>query len=188
MKYAFIKRGGAGGLPSVLTPATDEAEAWARKIKPGDVIEVDVVRPRSQRFHRLFFALLKIVSDNMDGGSIEGLLREIKIGLKHTEIALISKHAIMIALEELLPLLSNAPPLAFFDAILPDPVPCNIPKSISFSAMDQDTFAAFFTKSVDYVIQNVLPGIDREALTYEVYNMANVPLSLADAIYKERSI
>ena len=174
MKLTFIAYDGK------LTPATDEAEAWARKIKPGDIIEVDVVRPRSQSFHKLFFAMLKIVSDNIDGCTTESLLREIKIGLKHTEIALISKHAIMLAIEELLPSLPSAPPLAFFDAILPDPVPCNIPKSISFSAMDQDTFSAFFTKAVDYIISDVLPGIDRDALTYEIYQMAGVPMALID--------
>ena len=42
MKFTFIAYDGK------LTPATDEAEAWARKIKPGDIIEVDVTRPRSQ--------------------------------------------------------------------------------------------------------------------------------------------
>ena len=44
MKLTFIAYDGK------LTPATDEAEAWTRKIKPGDIIEVDVVRPRSQQF------------------------------------------------------------------------------------------------------------------------------------------
>ena len=42
MKFTFIAHDGN------LTPATDEAEAWLRKIKPGDIIEIDVVRPRSQ--------------------------------------------------------------------------------------------------------------------------------------------
>ena len=145
MKLTFIAHDGK------LTPATDEAEAWLRKIKPGDVIDVDVVRPRSQSFHRLFFAMLKIVSDNMDNCSIDNLLDVIKLGIGHTRII-------------------ELPGGAFYA----------IPKSISFSAMDQDTFSAFFTKSVDYVIADILPGIDRDALTHEVYSLAGVPMALMD--------
>ena len=145
MKLTFIAYDGK------LAPATDDAEAWLRKIKPGDVIEVDVVRPRSQRFHRLFFSLLKIVSDNIDNCSADNLLDVIKLGTGHTKIV-----------------------------ELPDGGFYTIPKSISFSAMDQDTFSAFFTKSVDYVIAAILPGIDRDALTYEVYSLAGVPMALID--------
>ena len=120
-------------------------------MNPGDIIEVDVVRPRSQQHHKLFFAMLKIVSDNMGNCSVENLLDIIKLGTGHTNI-----------LE------------------LPNGVLYAIPKSISFSAMDQDTFSAFFTKAVDYVIAEILPGIDRDALTYEIYSMAGVPMALMD--------
>ena len=145
MKFTFIAYDGK------LTPATDEAEAWARKIKPGDIIEVDVVRPRSQQFHKLLFAMLKIVSDNLDNCSVDNLLDVIKLGTGHTKII-------------------ELPGGAYYA----------IPKSISFSAMDQDTFSAFFTKAVDYIISDVLPGIDRDALTYEIYQMAGVPMSLME--------
>ena len=145
MKLTFIVYDGK------LTPATDEAETWARKIKPGDIIEVDVKRPRSQSFHKLLFAMLKIVSDNLDNCSVDNLLDIIKIGIGHTKIIK-----------------------------MPDGRLYAIPKSISFSAMDQDTFSAFFTKAVDYIISDVLPGIDRDALTYEIYQLAGVPMALMD--------
>ena len=145
MKFTFIAYDGK------LTPATDEAEAWARKIKPGDIIEVDVVRPRSQQFHKLLFAMLKIVSDNLDNCSVDNLLDVIKLGTGHTKII-------------------ELPGGAYYA----------IPKSISFSAMDQDTFSAFFTKAVDYIISDVLPGIDKEALTHEIYSLAGVPMALMD--------
>ena len=145
MKFTFIAYDGK------LIPATDEAEAWARKIKPGDIIEVDVVRPRSQSFHKLFFAMLKIVSDNMDNCSVDNLLDIIKIGIGHTKIIK-----------------------------MPDGRLYAIPMSISFSSLDQDAFAEIFTKAGDYVIQEILPGIDRDALTYEIYEMAGVPMALME--------
>ena len=145
MKLTFIAYDGK------LTPATDEAEGWARKIKPGDIIEVDVKRPRSQRHHRLFFAMLKIVSDNLDNCSVDNLLDIIKIGIGHTKIVK-----------------------------MPDGRLYAIPMSISFSSLDQDAFAEIFTKAGDYVIQEILPGIDRDALTYEIYEMAGVPMALID--------
>lgn len=145
MKLTFIAYDGK------LTPATDEAEAWARKIKPGDIIEVDVKRPRSQQFHKLFFAMLKIVSDNLDNCSVDNLLDIIKIGIGHTKIIK-----------------------------MPDGRLYAIPMSISFSSLDQDAFAEIFTKAGDYVIQEILPGIDRDALTYEVYSLAGVPMALME--------
>lgn len=145
MKLTFIVYDGK------LAPATDEAEAWARKIKPGDVIEVDVVRPRSQQFHKLFFALLKIVSDNIDNCSVDNLLDVIKLGTGHTKIV-----------------------------ELPDGGFYTIPKSISFSAMDEAEFSMFFTKAVDFIIKELVP-VDREALLHEVYEIAGLPQSLLDA-------
>lgn len=146
MKHVFTAYDGK------LIPATDEAESWIRRIKPGDIIDVDVVRPRSQQHHKLFFSMLKIVSDNLDNCSVDNLLDIIKLGTGHTKIVK-----------------------------LPGGVAYAIPKSISFSAMDRDTFSAFFTKAVDYIISYVLPGIDKDALTYEIYSLAGVPMALMDS-------
>ena len=134
-----------------LRPYADEGVAWIRRMNPGDIIEVDVVRPRSQQHHRLFFAMLKIVSDNLDNCSVDNLLDIIKIGIGHTKIVK-----------------------------MPDGRLYAIPMSISFSSLDQDAFAEIFTKAGDYVIQEILPGIDRDALTYEVFAMAGVPMALID--------
>lgn len=145
MKLTFIACDGK------LVPATDEATAWARKIKPGDIIEADVVRPRSQAFHKLFFAMLKIVSDNKDDYSVEELLDIIKLGIGHTRVI-------------------QLPGGTFYA----------LPKSISFASLDQDQFSAFFNRAVDYVISDILPGIDRQGLTNEIYAMAGIPASLME--------
>ena len=145
-KDVFLVRDKAGFAPM------DEAAADViSKIPAGAVIKASWVSPRNIRAHRLFFAMLKIVSDNMDNCSVDNLLDVIKLGTGHTKII-------------------ELPGGAYYA----------IPKSISFSAMDQDTFSAFFTKAVDYIISDVLPGIDKEALTHEIYSLAGVPMALMD--------
>ena len=134
-----------------LRPHTEEATAWARRMNPGDIIEVDVVRPRSQQHHRLFFAMLKIVNDNRDGGSVDELLDIIKIGAGHTYVV-----------------------------ELPGGFLYRVPKSVSFAKMDQDQFSAFFNSAVDYIVSDILPGIDKAALTAEIYAAAGIPMALLD--------
>lgn len=137
-----------------LRPATDEALAWIRRMNPGNIIECDVVRPRSQQHHKLFFALLKIVSDNHPAGaSVDTLLDIIKIGIGHSEAIGVPKVGI-----------------------------CYVPKSISFASMDKDEFSAFFTRAVDYVVAEILPGIEKEALTNEIFDLAGIPMSLTGEI------
>ena len=143
MKAIFYKRHGA------LVPYTEEGADALRRIKDGDILEVQFTRPRSQRHHKLFFAMLKIVQDNRDSGSIDELLDIIKIGVGHTNIILVPNIGLVA-----------------------------VPKSINFASMDQDQFSAFFTRAADYVIAAILPGIDRQGLMSEVYEMAGVPMSL----------
>ena len=54
----------------------------------------------------------------------------------------------------------------------------SVPKSISFSKMDRDAFQKFFDRAVDFVISDILPGIEKAGLTAEVYSMAGVPMAL----------
>lgn len=42
------------------------------------------------------------------------------------------------------------------------------PKSISFAAMDQTAFEAFFDRGVAYICEAVIPGLDRDQLLAEV--------------------
>jgi hypothetical protein len=45
-------------------PFNDEAQAFTAKCKLGQVVELKPVRVRNPKFHRLFFAILKLISEN----------------------------------------------------------------------------------------------------------------------------
>ena len=152
MKAIFYKRHGA------LVPYTEEGADALRRIKDGDILEVQFTRPRSQRHHKLFFAMLKIVQDNRDSGSIDELLDIIKIGVGHTNIILVPNIGLVA-----------------------------VPKSINFASMDQDQFNKFFNRAVDFIVADILPGIDKAALTAEVYNLAGIPMALLEMMHNEQA-
>ena len=132
-----------------LVPLDDELPGWKR-IKPGDIIEVEYVRPRSQKFHRLFFVLVKIVADNQEKYGFEQMREIITMGAGHATVFEIP----------------NSVGLFVRKA-----------KSIKWHLMDDDAFMEFFRSAVDYIISDMIP-FDREALLREVYDLAGLPQSI----------
>ena len=130
-----------------LVPLDDELPGWKR-IKPGDIVDIEYVRPRSQQFHKLFFALLKLVADNQEQYGMDEILDVVKIGVGHTRVI-----------------------------AMPGDFVFRVPKSISFASLDDDEFAAFFRSAVDFVISDLVP-LEREALLREVFDLAGLPQSL----------
>lgn len=49
---------------SGFAPFNEEAEDFAHRCKLGEVVELKGSRVRNEKFHRLFFAILKLISDN----------------------------------------------------------------------------------------------------------------------------
>lgn len=45
-------------------PFNDEAQAFTAKCKLGQIVELKPTRVRNGKFHRLFFAILKLISEN----------------------------------------------------------------------------------------------------------------------------
>ena len=132
-----------------LVPLDDELPGWKR-IKPGDIVDIEYVRPRSQKFHRLLWALLKLVADNQEKYGMDEILDVVKIGVGHTRVI-----------------------------AMPGDFVFRVPKSISFASMDDDEFAAFFRSAVDFIISDLIP-FDSEALLREVYDLAGLPQALID--------
>ena len=130
-----------------LVPLDDELPGWKR-IKHGDIVDIEYVQPRSQKFHRLFFALLKLVADNQEKYSMDEILDVVKIGAGHTRVI-----------------------------AMPGDFVFRVPKSISFASLDDDEFAAFFRSAVDFVISDLIP-FNREALLREVFDLAGLPQAL----------
>ena len=49
-----------------FVPFNDKAQEQAAKCKLGDVVELKPTKVRNGKFHRLFFAILKLISENSE--------------------------------------------------------------------------------------------------------------------------
>lgn len=122
-----------------LRPGDEEAEAVLRSIGQGELVSVEVKRPRNIRFHNKFFAMLKIILDNQElYKSKTQLLDVCKIAIGHVEV--IERKGIQYMK----------------------------PKSISWAAMDETAFQDFYDRAVAWVAEEVVPGLRRQDLDEEV--------------------
>ena len=122
-----------------LRPFGDEAEAMLQKWKIGSVVSVEVKQPRNPDHHKKFFALLNLIYSNQEHyKSTDEILDAFKFAVGHTKKIKTRRGVI------------------------------EVPLSISFSAMSQDEFAAFYDKAVDFVCTEVIPGLQREDLAKEL--------------------
>lgn len=131
-----------------LRPVDEAGEDALRKIASGEVISVEIKRPRNVRHHRMFWALMSIVHQNIDGDrypTVEDLVAAVKIAAGHrTTIQ------------------------------LPNGDIGFIPKSIAFHKMDQAAFDAFYDKVCDLLAKHFLPGVTSDELKHEVGLMIGV--------------
>jgi hypothetical protein len=125
-----------------LRPADEAGSDALRKIANGQLVTIEVKQSRNIQHHRLFWALMTIVHDNMDHErypTVEDLTAAVKIaaGLR-TRIE------------------------------LPNGDVGFIPGSIAFHKMDQAAFGAFYERVCDLIAKHFMPGISSEALREEV--------------------
>lgn len=144
MKFIAQKHLGA------LRPADEAGQEALRKLGNGELVTVEVRKSRNIRHHRLFWALMTIVHQNLDGDrypTVEDLTAAVKIavGLR-TRIELPSGE------------------IGF------------IPGSIAFNKMDQTAFSEFYNRVCDLIAKHFLPGIDSEALKDEVEIMCGMKI------------
>ena len=128
-----------------LAPSDDQSYEALAKLKNGDLVEVLISKKRNLQHHRLFFALARKVFENIPEGrydNLEAMVTAIKVGVGHCDI---------------IPMKSGEV--------------CYIPHSISFETMQQHEFDVFFQRAVNLIVKDLLPGIDKEALLAEVYQM-----------------
>ena len=135
-----------------LRPVDEAGEEVMRSIGMGEIIEVDLRRRRNLKHHRLFFALMNLVWQNIPDQdkykTVEDLVTEVKIITGHYT------RRDMVVEGKRYPILT--------------------PNSISFAAMDQVAFDAFFQRVCDWIATDVLPGITQEDLRQELENMAGM--------------
>ena len=132
-RFLMVKNMGA------LRPVDEAGEAVLRHIGQGEIVGVEVKRPRNVKHHRMFFAMLSIVLQNQDYyKSLEDLLDVCKLRIGHCRTLLTRDGEV------------------------------KIPSSISFAQLDQDGFNDFYNRACAWVVTEVIPGLKRGDLDAEV--------------------
>ncbi len=135
-----------------LRPIDEAGEIVLQGMAMQAVVEVEIRRIRNVQHHRLFWALMSLVWEQIDDKerfpTVEDLVTEVKIITGHYT------RRDMVVEGKRYPVLT--------------------PKSISFAAMDQTTFSAFFERCVDWVVTNILPGVSRDDLREELELMTGI--------------
>jgi hypothetical protein len=141
MAIFLAKKSPFGSLHAV----DPHGEAVLGKIGRGDVVSIEVKRPRNVQHHRLYWALVGLVHDNLDHERYptpEDLSDAIKIAAGHRK-----------RIE------------------LPSGEVGFIPKSIAFHKMDQAEFDSFYERVCDLIALHFLPGVNKDDLRMEVSMM-----------------
>ena len=120
------------------TPADDEAYRRFRRrlevMRDGEYMRLEASRPRNGKHHRLFMALVQLVTENSETyDTVPKALIAIKLAAGYFD--------------------AHADPRT--GEIIP------VPQSISYDAMEQDVFEAFYSAALDGILQVILPTIDR---------------------------
>ena len=113
-------------LDGSFMPVYDSDKEAVKKIKAGEDVEIDIKRPRNLAFHRKTFSLFNLVFDNQDHyKSLEELRKDLTI-----EAGYFTKRYNMHGVE-------------IIEA-----------QSISFAAMNQDTFDEYYQRLLDAICNN----------------------------------
>lgn len=127
-----------------FVPFNDEAQDQFAKCKLGDVVELKPTRVRNGQFHRLFFAMLKLISDNSSPDiTPEQALYLAKAGAGVGEWI-------------------NTP----------GGKELFVPGSISFAQMDQPAFDEFVKAAIPPLVTRFMRGTAPEAVVREAMEIA----------------
>jgi hypothetical protein len=129
-----------------LEAQDDQGKGVLRRIKVGEVVQCDITKPRNLAHHRKFWALLNTVWECAgDWSSPYAILIELKVRLGHVQKVVIRETGEIVS----------------------------VPRSISFAAMDQTEFDAFYEKALMELCK-MAGGIEPSALRQEVLNQLAV--------------
>ena len=122
----------------VLAPFDDADAQRMAKIKTNEVVRAEITKPRNLLFHKKFMALVRLVFENQERyNSIEALLVEFKLKVGH-----------------------------YKEHITTDGKIVYVPKSISFSQMDEYEFNEFYNKALN-VLGKIIK-VDSETLREQI--------------------
>ena len=122
-----------------LEPADRQSEETISGLPLHKILKAEIRQPRNVQHHRKLFALLGLVLVNQEYfKTTDALLYALKMRLGYV---------VPVQIKGLVGYM---------------------PESISFSKMDQLEFNEFYSKAVDFIIEDVIPGMDRQDLINEV--------------------
>lgn len=133
--------------PYGLVPLYDSDHDLKQRLKVGSTVRCRVTLPRNYKFHKKFFALVRLTYDNLPMPLVErwnvrsenDMLRRFKRDL------------------------------GYYTAICNECGETEIEyRSISFAAMDEEEFERFYNDCVNLILDKYLPGTDRQDLLEEV--------------------
>ena len=133
--------------PYGLVPLYDSDHDLKQRLRVGSTVRCRVSLPRNYRFHKKFFALVRLTFDNLPLPLVErwnvrsenDMLRRFKRDL------------------------------GYYSSTVNDLGEREIEyRSISFSAMDEEEFERFYDDCVNLVLYGYIPGINRQDLLEEV--------------------
>ena len=114
-----------------LWPIDEPGQDVVSRLPQREYVKVNVTRPRNLAHHRKFFAMLNLVFANQDKyDQFNHFFAALKIGLGHCETVVLGNGAVTY-----------------------------LPKSISFSKMDQTEFDKFYNDACDLVARRFLPTV-----------------------------
>lgn len=133
----------------IYTPKYESDFDVSRKVEYGQEIAASYTKKdiRNLQHHRKFFALLKLAYENLPHQyentvkNIDELLIELKMQVGHRE-----RRVSMSGREYY------------------------VPKSISFAEMGQEKFEEFYNKSLDFICEFILPGVDSSDVEEQIIN------------------
>lgn len=121
------------------TPADQDAYAKFRRrletMKPGKWLRLEWSSPRNGPHHRKLMALLQLVAENSETyGTVEKALVAVKLTTGHFDLMADPKTGEIV----------------------------QIPRSISYDAMEQEDFDVWYSAAIDGVLQHILPTMDKD--------------------------
>ena len=133
-KIAYVRK-----TLNALSASDAGSQDIISELPAGVVFKIQITQPRNVKFHRKFFALLKIILDNQSHfQNLDELLYAVKIRLGYS---------VPVQLKGMVG---------------------HMPKSISFSKMDEQAFSEFYERTLDFLITDVIPGLNKEDLEKEL--------------------
>lgn len=129
---------------SGFVPFNDEAQEFFSSLKHGEIVELKGAKVRNGKYHRLFFTMLKLISENSNPHiSPKAALHFAKVATGTGEVVIDSRGQ------------------SHF-----------VPGSISFAKMDQQAFEAFVSMAIPPLVGRFMAGTAPKEVINEAMSLA----------------